>query len=683
MRINLMSCVILATLLLAACGNDNSTDNIQSSDQTTTVVTEAMLAQDPELRIDESHHVLLTIESQQSEVDSSDLSGAGKDCYNFQVTKNMSVSLYITSPNEKFSNALYEAESPDPLAEASEGQESDIVTLMPNEIYTLCVKNEGDELQSLTNFFESESSSLEFNRPQTASISSSANRSQEKYSLTSTHKLSGSACAWPNADQSDRNYANYIFSQCNFNGTNFTNTSFANTTVQHTDMTNANFTGTDLTNFNINDIGDVVKDNNWAGAKNYHQGYYCRVDSPIGQCNDTTFTVQHFTDLITKKICSSNYPSCDFSRAYIYNQDLSQSNFKTINLSGASINNTKLVSADLSNASLNNAKIENSDMSAANMQNADLTGTTFSNTWLSGVIYNDSGATIYCEAGSKGSCQSASYSADDVLYLLAEKKCPPNNSTCEFPKLYIADKDLSGIDLSNANLKGTYFSNVNFTKANLNGVQGVVDWGNTSIFKGAIFTENEYCMASSLPGNCAKATSYDPSDVQELINNQSAKAGSDFTGVYLSGEQFWKGLFDNVVFNKSDFSNTTIKDTSMRSSQFEEATFSGALIALVDFAYSQFVDANFSDAIFDGQTSFKNAVFNNVNFQNTDFRSVLLDDATFTETDFTYSTVNIEELLNNSQISGKTTMPNGTVCEDLAECIKLCTSANNYCESHP
>ena len=700
MRVKLISCVILAALLLAGCGNDDSSDNKQDGNETTTVVTEAMLAQDPELRIDETHYVLLTIETQQDEVDSDDLSGAGQDCYNFEVTKNMSVALNITSPNGMFSSAVYEAESPDALAEASEGQKSDMVSLTPNKTYTFCVTNEGEALQSLTIFFESESSASGANSLQTASSSSSADSSQEQYSLTSTHKLSGSACAWANGDQSGNNYAHYVFNQCSFKGTNFTDTDFSHATIQHTDMTGANFTGTNLTKCKLSDVGDLTTNINLAGAQGYIPDYYCRADSPIEQCNPTAFTVKNFSDLIAQKECpSADYPSCDFESAYISGRDLSDAHLKTINFSGATIDfgnfrssdlseadfsgatiqNSDFRGADLSSAKLNDAKISDTDMSGANMSSADLTGTKFDNTWLSGVLYNGNS---YCEDGSKDTCNPADYSADEVQYLLTNKECPPANPTCDFPNLFLIDEDLSGIDLSNANLTGSWFESVNFTNANLNGVTGVSNWGGHSIFKGVTWINGKYCMATSTPGVCEQAA-YTGADVQALIANNSAEAGSDFTGVYLSGEQFWQGLFDSVVFNEADFSNATIKDTSMRDCQFQNATFHGAAIALVDFSYSQFPGASFNNAIFADQTSFKHAVFSKATFQNADFRSVLLDGATFDETDFTYSTVNMEELLTNSQISGKTTMPNGTVCEGLAECIQLCTSANNYCEWHP
>ena len=78
-----------------------------------------------------------------------------------------------------------------------------------------------------------------------------------------------------------------------------------------------------------------------------------------------------------------------------------------------------------------------------------------------------------------------------------------------------------------------------------------VGWGADCIFNGATAYNGEYCMANSI-GGCHPA-SYEPAAVQELIGTQSAKAGSDFTGVYLSGEKFWKGVFDNVVSMKQTF----------------------------------------------------------------------------------------------------------------------------------
>ena len=77
--------------------------------------------------------------------------------------------------------------------------------------------------------------------------------------------------------------------------------SFINTSLEYNDFTGASFVGADFTNWNIND--NVFKKNNFSGAKNYNQGYYCQADSPIDKCNSTVFTVQNLTDLIEKKEC--------------------------------------------------------------------------------------------------------------------------------------------------------------------------------------------------------------------------------------------------------------------------------------------------------------------------------------------------------------------------------------------
>ncbi len=701
MRVNLILCVMLAILMLAGCGSENSTQNNQNSEETTTLVTEAMLAQDDSLHINESHYVMLTIEPEQSMVDETDLSGAGIDCYDFTVTQEIITTLHITSPNGKFTNALYEEGRSDALVEASEGIESVTVTLVPNKTYKHCIKNNSTDTQSLTSFFELASSSS--TSPMSSSLAS--NDTQDQPRLTATNSIDCSKqhnLNYAGQNYTGHNFANFEIKHCSFNNTILDDASFMNTSLEYNDFTGASFVGADFTNWNIND--NVFKKNNFSGAKNYNQGYYCQADSPIDKCNSTVFTIQNLTDLIEKKECPADYPSCNFSGAYINNKNFNYADLKTINLSFAIIKNSTFRSSDLSTANfwgatikndndsgdsfkganlshakLNNATISNIDMSGADMSFADLTGIKFENTWLSGVLYNDG---TYCENGSNDTCKPADYSAQEVQHLLSYKQCPPSNAGCRFPLLFIIDKDLSGIDFSNADLRGSWFENVDFTNMNYMGAMiENVGWGADCIFNGATDYHGKYCMANSI-GGCHPA-SYTAAAVQELISTQSAKAGSDFTGVYLSGEKFWKGVFDNVVFNEADFSNATIEDTSMRDSQFENATFHGATIALVDFSYSQFPGADFSNAIFDNQTSFKNAVFDKVNFQNADFINVLLDGAAFNESDFSYSTVNVAELLSNSQISGKTTMPNGTVCDGLAECIKVCTSANNYCEWHP
>ena len=90
-------------------------------------------------------------------------------------------------------------------------------------------------------------------------------------------------------------------------------------------------------------------------------------------------------------------------------------------------------------------------MSGADMSFADFTGIKFENTWLSGVLYNDG---TYCENGSNDTCKPSDYSAQEVQHLLSYKQCPPSNAGCRFPLLFIIDKDLSGIDFSNADLTG-------------------------------------------------------------------------------------------------------------------------------------------------------------------------------------------------------------------------------------
>ncbi len=132
--------------------------------------------------------------------------------------------------------------------------------------------------------------------------------------------------------------------------------------------------------------------------------------------------------------------SCDFSRAYFKNSDLSNTNLTRANfsnaylkyadlrftrLNAANLTNANLVRANLVGAQLNYAILLNVDMTSANLSRAKLT-----NTNLTGV--NLSGANLI--------------------------------------RANLANADLTGANLSNVNLSGANLTNTNLTGVNLSGM---------------------------------------------------------------------------------------------------------------------------------------------------------------------------------------------------------------------
>jgi uncharacterized protein YjbI with pentapeptide repeats len=125
--------------------------------------------------------------------------------------------------------------------------------------------------------------------------------------------------------------------------------------------------------------------------------------------------------------------------------DLSGSNFSRARLRNADLNGATLNITNLSNADLSGANLSNADLSGANLSNADLSGANLSNANLSKVNLKD---VIFNE-------ETQILSKWKLVHQLVNQGG--------------ADRNLSGVDLSNSYLAMTNLRSANLNGANLSG----------------------------------------------------------------------------------------------------------------------------------------------------------------------------------------------------------------------
>ena len=132
-----------------------------------------------------------------------------------------------------------------------------------------------------------------------------------------------------------------------------------------------------------------------------------------------------------------NFSKADFSKANLSKADFSQADLSEANLSGADLSKARLHGAYLSKANLKDAYLSTADLGSAILSEANLTGA------------NLTGANL-----SKADLSHANLSRTNLI-------------VADLSRANLAEADLSGASLSGADLNGTILDGANFSGANL------------------------------------------------------------------------------------------------------------------------------------------------------------------------------------------------------------------------
>lgn len=333
--------------------------------------------------------------------------------------------------------------------------------------------------------------------------------------------------------------------------------------------------------------------------------------------------------------------------------DLQNINFERailrgINFAGANLSGAKLIYSDLrpmeDPVSFDSSDLSNADLSNSNIQGASFVNATLENTNLSGTNLHevDFGNTPLTGADLTGAIYSEeTNSTSDLSELGAHFFGPGGNlSGADINRYFslVARTDLTGADLSSADLShmiivDTSFEGANLREANLEGsslsqAQGIYgSGGEPNIFSNADLTEANLkntdirgldLSSANLKGVILEGALYDETTTfpdnfdPEKSGAVRFQEGENLEGVTLSGRLIVAEAGESINLKGADLSSSFVVG------DFPNADFSGAQLrnAMIngDFKGSNFEGANFTGAIIKA-----------------DLREANLNDATFTD----------------------------------------------------
>ncbi len=241
--------------------------------------------------------------------------------------------------------------------------------------------------------------------------------------------------------------------QANLNNLNLSGVNLKKANLSQANFTNSNLTKAQLTGANLtraNFLGADLQDANLQGA-------------------DLDYAILFQTKINTKTIISAK---CRRVWEIVNNQ------VQNKNFTGIDLRNSNLFRADLSDVNLSNAKLENVNFNSANLTNAylykaNLTAANFQNANLENAYFSHANLT---KAYFGGASCCGTYFKDAQLQFANFKTTKLSNKTIIDRKWYsvweivnqgAVKKNLSGADLSHANLQGVNFEEANLTNANL------------------------------------------------------------------------------------------------------------------------------------------------------------------------------------------------------------------------
>lgn len=239
---------------------------------------------------------------------------------------------------------------------------------------------------------------------------------------------------------------------------NLHNLSLSGINLKRADLNHANFSNTDLTkaqltNANLRGANFRGADLQNANLKGANLDYVIFFQAKINAKTIISLKSRHVWEIVNNHSPDKNFAGYDLSNSNLFHADLSN----------ADLRNAKLENVNFTNANLSNAYLYRADLTSANFQNADLKNAYFSHANLTNAYL-----------GGASCC--GTYFQDAELQFANFKTTKLSHKTMIDSKWYsvweivnrgAVKKNLSGADLSNANLQGVNFEEANLTNANL------------------------------------------------------------------------------------------------------------------------------------------------------------------------------------------------------------------------
>lgn len=218
-------------------------------------------------------------------------------------------------------------------------------------------------------------------------------------------------------------------------------------------LSQTNLTQAQLVNANLQEANLLGSDLRGANLRGANLDYTIFAQAKIDSKTNLNSKSRKVWEIVNQKTTDKNFSGIDLSYANLFRADLSNSD-----LSGAKLNHT-----NFSHANLRDAFLHKADLTGANLSQADLTNAYFSHANLT-------------KAYLGGASCCGTYLKDAELKYANLKTAKISTKTMIDSKWYsvwevvnqgAAKKNLSGVDLSNANLQGVNFEEANLTNANL------------------------------------------------------------------------------------------------------------------------------------------------------------------------------------------------------------------------
>jgi len=256
--------------------------------------------------------------------------------------------------------------------------------------------------------------------------------------------------------------------------------------------------------------------------------------------------------------------------------DLTQGNFKGIDLKGFDLRYAVLIGADLSNTNLTGAILNGANLSGANLDGVDLSYTDLAGVNLSGVDLSNKDLT-----GTRLRKANLSGANLDGVDLSNNDFTEVNLSGIDLSNKNFTGTNLSRVDLSNNDLTGTNLTFTNLRGANLDGV----DLSNKD-FTGANLTEFDFSN-KDLTGTRFRKTNLSGANLDGVDLTNMDFTGANLTGVDLSnkdltGTILLKAILSGANLDGVDLSNKDLTGANLTGVDLSNKDLTGTILT---FAY--------------------------------------------------------------------------------------------------
>lgn len=345
----------------------------------------------------------------------------------------------------------------------------------------------------------------------------------------------------------------------------------------------------------------------------------------------------------------SDLSNANMAKVKIFRTKLNDGNFKQVILEQAVLGTVELEEADFSGArladacfksvNLRSANFSQADLSRSYMRNVDLTGANFSFARLQGSDFDDS------------TIQTLTNEWQIVWEILNQPQ---------------ADRDLSGIMLSNANLENARLEGVSFEGASLTSISFVKANLTRANFYTAFLQEVQF-QGSNLRWANWRETVVNPDElppkerlVWEILNDpveddellyllspsqmkvsgqpstKARKDGRNLEGVDLSevdlvGSNLQGAVLNGAILYFTELQNADLQNAKLNGAKLKGVLLNGANMTGAELKEAELQDATLDDAILEkaklGNAKLQNANLKNVNLKNADLRGADLEGA--------------------------------------------------------